>query len=413
MDKYNIYAKIESNVSAVDLFYDLNVYRTDANNKKHVLLSVVQQPVTPSYQTQLHETNETEDDLSVIYIMEMKLYRKDGGKLVSVLSPPAKKMYTLGEMASGQAYSKNKRENVCYFETKAQTKPVKDKSEDNIHNVQISCLPSFFVSLEHPIGDPLDPFTKINIKSELDIKKAASLLGPEGEYYPNQYYSMLCGPAAFYYCLMMDRYDVYEQLVWNLWNLWNHGKAMLGAFLIKPSASTMNVNDLFAGANHPRVSALDWITMASLRDSSNNLLKYESVGDKVSAITLWGDIEKWMLNAGAHKIFSNISMYHSNLRDICKLNSLMNNDVHILSLISAGMLQQGADVPFKDHWIVWAGELKLVNGGSITHETNFDEPVSLRLFSWGEVKDNSLRASLTLGEFLSHSFGGMVFTKIP
>lgn len=77
------------------------------------------------------------------------------------------------------------------------------------------------------------------------------------------------------------------------------------------------------------------------------------------------------------------------------------------------MLQQGADVPFKDHWIVWDGELKLVNGGSITHETNFDEPVSLRLFSWGEVKDNSLRASLTLGEFLSHSFGGMVFTKIP
>lgn len=27
MPKYNIYTKIESNVSAVDLFYDLNVYR--------------------------------------------------------------------------------------------------------------------------------------------------------------------------------------------------------------------------------------------------------------------------------------------------------------------------------------------------------------------------------------------------
>lgn len=40
MPKYNIYTKIESNVSAVDLFYDLNVYRTDASNKKHILLSV-------------------------------------------------------------------------------------------------------------------------------------------------------------------------------------------------------------------------------------------------------------------------------------------------------------------------------------------------------------------------------------
>lgn len=91
----------------------------------------------------------------------------------------------------------------------------------------------------------------------------------------------------------------------------------------------------------------------------------------------------------------------------------MSNDVHILSLISAGMLQQGADIPFKDHWIVWDGELKLVNGQRITNETNLEELVSLRLFSWGEVKDNSLLTSLTLGEFLSHTFGGMVFTKIP
>ncbi|MCC5768759.1 hypothetical protein LH604_27065, partial [Klebsiella pneumoniae] len=106
MPKYNIYTKIESNVSAVDLFYDLNVYRTDASNKKHILLSVAQQPVTSNYQTQSHETNDTEDGLSVIYIMEMNLYRKHGGKLFSVLSSPAKKMYTLGEMASGQAYSK-------------------------------------------------------------------------------------------------------------------------------------------------------------------------------------------------------------------------------------------------------------------------------------------------------------------
>lgn len=61
MPKYNIYTKIESNVSAVDLFYDLNVYRTDASNKKHILLSVAQQPVTSNYQTQSHETNDTED----------------------------------------------------------------------------------------------------------------------------------------------------------------------------------------------------------------------------------------------------------------------------------------------------------------------------------------------------------------
>ncbi len=110
---------------------------------------------------------------------------------------------------------------------------------------------------------------------------------------------------------------------------------------------------------------------------------------------------------------TNKCLYHSSLSDVCKLNSLMSDDIHIFSLISAGMIQQGADVPFKDHWIVWNGKLNLLNGGCITNETHLEEVVTLRFFSWGEVKDNSLRVSLTLGEFLSHTFGGVVFKKIP
>lgn len=78
------------------------MYRTDANNKKHVLLSVAQQPVNQNYQTQSHETNETEDELSVIYIIEMNLYRKHGGKLVSVLSSPAKKCTHLVKWHQGK-----------------------------------------------------------------------------------------------------------------------------------------------------------------------------------------------------------------------------------------------------------------------------------------------------------------------
>lgn len=160
MPKYNVYTKIESNVPASNLFYDLNVYKTDASNKKYVLLSVTQQSVNPSYYTQAHETNETEDDLSVIYILEINLFRKHGGKLIPVLSTPAKKMYTLGEIASGKAYSKNKRENICYFETKAQTKPVNDKDDDNIHSVQITCLERAFIAKEYPVGSADDPFDK-------------------------------------------------------------------------------------------------------------------------------------------------------------------------------------------------------------------------------------------------------------
>jgi hypothetical protein len=69
-------------------------------------------------------------------------------------------MYTLGEIASGKAYSKNKRENVCYFETKAQTKPVNDNGDDNIHSVKITCLERAFIAKEYPVDSPDDPFDK-------------------------------------------------------------------------------------------------------------------------------------------------------------------------------------------------------------------------------------------------------------
>ena len=41
--------------------------------------------------------------------------------------------------------------------------------------------------------------------------------------------------------------------------------------------------------------------------------------------------------------------------------------------------------------IVWGGKLKLLNGNDITSDTKLSEYVSLKLFSWGEVKENSLK----------------------
>lgn len=410
MAKYRVFTKVESNIPVTELYYDLSVYRIDNNNIKHILLACTHQAFEAGYLTKSHETNETNDELSVVYLMEIMLYRQHGGKLLPALSTPSRKIFTLGEIVFGLAYSQTKRENVCYFETHAQTRPVSHTGQPNIHSIQITCQERIFVAREHPVGDPLDPFTKEKVEGELDTRKAASFLNPEGQYYPDQYYTMLCGPAAYFYCLMIDRFDIYEVFIWNLWS---YGKAKLGSMNIIPHEKTKKNEDLFGGFTFPRISAIDWISMASLRDSSNKLLDYESVSNKVSAITLWDDIERWMISLGSKKIFSNISLKHSEINDICKLNSFINGNVHVISLISAGMLQKGADVPFKDHWIVWDGKLKLLNGDDITLSTDKKELVSLRLFSWGTVKDNGLRAGLTLEDFSHYLFGGMVFTKIP
>ena len=315
MPKYNIYTKIESNVSAVDLFYDLNVYRTDASNKKHILLSVAQQPVTSNYQTQSHETNDTEDGLSVIYIMEMNLYRKHGGKLFSVLSSPAKKMYTLGEMASGQAYSKNKRENVCYFETKAQTKPVNDKGEDNIHTVQITCQKRAFIAKEYPVGSPDDPFDRSKFGDQISSRVNYSS-------FPDQGRTSLCGPASFFYCLQMDRPDVYKQAAIELWM---QGKTKIGTLDITPGDGCKHPKGSFYFSGSERISGLDWITLASLRDSENSIMSYDDIDDEVAGITMWGKITEWFEKSGYAKIYTNVGLGRCSIEDVARLSEYADN----------------------------------------------------------------------------------------
>lgn len=400
MPKYKIYTKIESNVPVSNLFYDLNVYKTDSNNNKHVLLSVTQQPVDPSYYTQPHDTNETDDDLSVIYILEINLYRKHGGKLIPVLSSPAKKMYTLGEIASGKAYSKNKRENVCYFETKAQTKPVNDNGDDNIHSVKITCLERAFIAKEYPVDSPDDPFDKKKIESQL-----ASRINYSS--YPNQGWTSLCGPASFFYCLQMDRPDVYKQAVNELWL---HGKTKIGILDISPGDGCRHPKGAFYDDyGREAVSGLDWITLASLRDSENSIMSYDEVADQVAGITMWGKLTEWFEKAGYEKIFDNISLSHANVNDIISLNNYISSGHKVVSLISAGMLSDfPGDSSSKNHWIVWDSQVRYNDGRSISVKTSVLDKVDLTLFSWGKVK-SQLKNNVSLDVFMKHTFGGLVF----
>ena len=400
MTKYNIYTKIESNVPTSHLFYDLNVYKTDGNGRKHVLLSVTQQPIDPNYYTQPHDTNETDDDLSVIYIIEINLYRKHGGRLISVLSSSAKKMYTLGEIASGKAYSKNKRENVCYFETKGQTKPVDKDGSDNIHSVQITCLERAFIAKEYPVGSADDPFDRKKIKNQIVSRMNHSN-------YPNQGGTSLCGPAAFFYCLLMDRPDVYKQAVNELWL---HGKTKIGTLDISPGNGCRHPKGSFYDDyGREAVSGLDWITLASLRDSENAIMSYDEVGDQVSGITMWGKLTEWFEKAGYEKVFDNISLSHANVNDIISLNNYVSNGHKVVSLISAGMLSDfPGDSSSKNHWIVWDSQVRCNDGGLVSASTSVLDKVDLTLFSWGNVR-NQLKNNVNLDVFLKHTFGGLVF----
>lgn len=117
MPVYHLSTRINSNVSAESILYDLCIYRMDSKGNKNKIVDVQQQPIQPGYETLRHQTADISDPVTTIYIMEVMLYRKTMLQTTPVLVAPFTHMYTLEEFSSGKAWSPTKRENPCYFVT--------------------------------------------------------------------------------------------------------------------------------------------------------------------------------------------------------------------------------------------------------------------------------------------------------
>ncbi|MEX0546941.1 hypothetical protein [Raoultella terrigena] len=156
MAVYHLTTRINSNAPTGSLLYDLYIYRMDADRNRYSVVDVKQQPFQSNYQTQRHMTEDIDESLSTIYIMEVKFYRRAMLHTHCVTPVPFTKMYTLEEFASDKAWSPVKRENPCYFESKGTMKPTSQGGETKHIKITIPERP--FIAKEYPVGHPRDPF---------------------------------------------------------------------------------------------------------------------------------------------------------------------------------------------------------------------------------------------------------------
>ncbi len=394
MSVYSVYTKIESNVPANNLLYDLSIYRMDENKRKIYLLPLVsKQSLQSNYETLKHQTVDTDDPLITTYIVEIMLYRKNRLLTQQALKKPFRRLYTLEDLTLGKACSEKKRENACYFESSGQTKLANEG--DNTIKLQLTVPERQFIAKEYPIGSAKDPFEKSLFEFEL-------LQRMDHFDYPNQGGASLCGPATFFYCLLRDRPDIYEQAAKELWQ---YGRTKIGGLEIVPRKGCRNPNGHFNDAYGSVISGLDWVTLASLRDTESTILSFDTIDSPVSGATTWWVLAKWFEKAGYEKVFSNVGITQAGIKGINDLNKYTSEKGYkVVTLICDSLLENSASpeaLTVPTHWIIW--------NGAVTQAPNGD--INLQLFSWGTVGE-LIKKNKDINFFIKRFFGGMVFKPL-
>jgi hypothetical protein len=203
--------------------------------------------------------------------------------------------------------------------------------------------------------------------------------------------SSLCGPAALLYCLLNDHPEQYVQYVIDLYT---KGKANLGKLEVHPGKDCRHYNP---PAN--KIAAVDWIALASLRDSENSVLDYQSVDDTGAGITMPHSLAAWFRALGYKNVHNVTNVFFTkDWNDIQSCNQQWWRGRRICLFINDQMLTDATAKSRSfapDHWVVMNSVASTANNG-----------ISLDVYTWGEPRHSVPHAgSLAVNHFCRNFYG--------
>jgi hypothetical protein len=119
----------------------------------------------------------------------------------------------------------------------------------------------------------------------------------------DQNQASLCGPAVFFYCLLRCQPDWFCRYVCDLYN---DGYGRVHHLEVKASEGCRAF-----GSDPSQIADVDWIALASLRDSENTVLQYSSPSDTASGITLPGTLASWFRDGGFNNVVNETNLVFS------------------------------------------------------------------------------------------------------
>ena len=206
----------------------------------------------------------------------------------------------------------------------------------------------------------------------------------------NQSASSLCGPAALLYCVLEEHPELYAQYVIDLYKT---GEGRLGKLHVKPSAGCRAYAPP-ASKIHP----VDWIALASLRNSENSLLDYSSADDTGAGITMPHSLASWFNQIGWRGVRNRTNVFfvkgHDEVDDCVRD---FNSGRRVCLFINKQMLDplkfaHHSVIP--DHWVVLTKSIAVQNGA-----------IKFGVYSWGRLMDIPTTGSYPLGGFYRNFYG--------
>ncbi len=271
----------------------------------------------------------------------------------------------------------------------------------------------------------------------------------DGKNIPNQMETSYCGPAAFLYCLLHDRPDLYVAYAIGLWQHGHYdftsGKTHMDVAGMRGMATEMRKLDVARKA-HPKIghiSNLDWMTMASLSASTRPLRGMWGApepSDQGPSVTYPQVLKGWFAAVGSRPVassmglgafksdlssFLGIARHWSNCWIVMQIDvSLLGNmdkdffggrhwvvmDPHHMPLVRRGA--GGPVVPMGEAARdIWTAPAEAFENGQVFNGPHMrDWQTNMRLVSWG--RETYPLAERKLDRLVDRVYGAYAFPHI-
>lgn len=224
----------------------------------------------------------------------------------------------------------------------------------------------------------------------------------------DQGYSSLCGIACLYYIFIQRDANAYKKVAVELHRTGIY--KFSNGYIIEPNDSMYEIKPSSTEFQSMKMAEADWITLASTRSSESNL-RYNGIEsgslDQLGAVNWMGMLTRMCKELAGYKnakgrdldwldvSWTVISQKEFSIEKLIELDKKFHNNKKIILMISPKIInnQSGWRNPLSIHWVVYNGNLKLINSKNMnispTSKPIDITQVTFDIYTWGKIQSLS------------------------